>query len=93
MTPAQRETLRKMLNLTMLQAAAYAPGTGTRIRMDAKVDALRAALVERTCGTRKHWSVNRRGAADHCAWLKRSMDPDDGCIQGWQAREGEGWTR
>ena len=54
--------------------------------------ALRDVLTPRTCGTCRHF-------IDQCCMNKEApaydmfVAPDDGCLLGWQAREGEGGTR
>lgn len=65
--------------------------------------ALRDVLTPRTCSTCKHFVAwfkdgvtangypEKRGDCKHRSYLGRrnGQSPDDGCIRGWQAREGE----
>ena len=64
--------------------------------------ALRDVLTPRTCGSCRHSVEHRRWndggvflICEHLSSLARcnTVRPDDGCIRGWQAREGEGGTR
>lgn len=61
--------------------------------------ALRDVLTPHTCGTCRHCipSENRmRNVCDNIDAVGCNayrVDPNDGCIKGWQAREGEGGTR
>ena len=76
MTPAQRETLREML---IGHAIMSDPESGK------KADALRAALVERTCGTCALGDRDRNGI--YCQRLAEYVPSSDGCIKGWSPRE------
>lgn len=54
--------------------------------------ALRDVLTPRTCGTCRHWHRGgRRGVFPFSCDIRRGeWRRDDGCLKGWQAREGEG---
>jgi len=56
--------------------------------------ALRDVLTPRTCGTCRHASFYIGSEYGMCGGdgiaIGRDITEDDGCIRGWQAREGEG---
>lgn len=86
MTDETRETLSKLY-----EKFEYDHPYGT---------ALRDVLTPRTCGTCKHATdEHTRGTVEHgyvavvCVKRGGYWRADDGCIRGWQAREGEGGTR
>lgn len=100
MTDETRETLTKLLG-EIEQAAS------TSAQRCDEAAALRDVLTPRTCSTCKHFVAwfkdgvtangypEKRGDCKHRSYLGRrnGQSPDDGCIRGWQAREGEGGTR
>lgn len=114
LTPAQRETLRELADglpacdtwrLAETDTGRDECGNcaGPRLAHDTRA-ALRAALVERTCGTCQ-WFVpwfkdgatangypEQRGDCKHRKYLGRrnGQSPDDGCVKGWSPREDEG---
>lgn len=51
--------------------------------------ALRDVLTPRTCGTCAHYYERRCSNLDQRHFYALDIPPDDGCIRGWQAREGE----
>lgn len=51
------------------------------------VAALRAALVERTCGTCVHYYERRCSNLEQRHFYALDIPPDDGCIKGWAPSE------
>ena len=103
MTDETRETLAKLLDRENIEAARYWGHGDTRQQHhELNAAALRDVLTLRTCGTCRY-----RGAVaptivsvgfnrcENTASIASGaiVSADDGCIKGWQAREGEGETR
>lgn len=99
MTDETRETLTIHADCVEdeLDGQAAHGFTEARVHVDRDVlAALRDVLTTRTCGTCRH-------AVSSGAWLactnrnsfgwQRHLGANDGCLKGWQAREGEGGTR
>ena len=105
MTDETRETLTIHADCVEdeLDGQAAHGFTEARVHVDRDVlAALRDVLTPRTCGTCRHSVEHRRWndggvflTCEHLGSLAccNKVRPDDGCIRGWQAREGEGGTR
>lgn len=97
MTDQTRETLTE-LELSVAEhltneKEAYGSRIA-RVSVDASdLAALRDVLTPRTCGTCRWAQSGTCVNPDSMHDVTMAMDPDDGCIKGWQAREGEGGTR
>ena len=104
MTDQTRETLTE-LELSVAEhltneKEAYGSRIA-RVSVDASdLAALRDVLTPRTCGTCRHATDEQtRDTVEHgyvavvCVKRGGYWRADDGCIKGWQAREGEGGGR
>lgn len=101
MTDETRETLTIHADCVEdeLDGQAAHGFTEARVHVDRDVlAALRDVLTPRTCGTCRHakfYTTNSEYGmcrGDSIA-IGRDITESDGCIRGWQAREGEGGTR
>lgn len=92
MTPEQRELLDGMADYAELFARMWAERNdkSSEAWHKSRVDALRAALVERTCGTCRHCEPLRHDHGlcrnDEASAFGSGVDLDDGCIKGWEAK-------
>lgn len=96
MTDQTRETLTDVLERAMSMDDDVPIWAYNYRKTGAVAAALRDVLTPRTCGTCRH-------AVSSGAWLactnrnsfgwQRHLGANDGCLKGWQAREGEGGGR
>lgn len=110
LSPEQRETLDELV-LSMIDALNYEQinygGRFSTVTVDGSdLAALRAALVERACGTCAHFRPwfpfgasggvrkDERGDCAHrnYAGRRNGQSPDDGCLKGWTARPSQAET-
>lgn len=94
MTYETRETLTVLENV--VSSYLQFPGANTvSIQLGRKeAAALRDVLTPRTCSTCRH--IRDGEPQDGWVWCHEKSEnwrSDDGCIRGWQAREGEGGVR
>lgn len=88
MTPEDRETLERLAAGFERSAEMFRSTHPNAAGERAVAKALRAALVEHTCGTCRHYIA---GQCDNDQQLQSTlsyMEPDDGCLKGWAPKEG-----
>lgn len=92
MTQETRETLAELAEQYEGHAESSPLTGGARPRLLAIAAALRDVLSPRTCGNCRHYTHDDRcgNHAQPQSTALATMAPDDGCLLGWQAREGEG---